>query len=126
MSLSLYRSPPCRRGPRGDGTCLKQNVLIRWDPAQAIWKTELPGIGHASPIIWGDYVLTVTALPATQERVLLCLDRHTGTILWRRMVVQGPLQEDSRVEQLPLPRLPLPRLTSRGHVAPNGSYQDAI
>jgi hypothetical protein len=82
---------PGWRGPRGDGTCLEKNVPTEWDPAGSLWKTELPGQGHASAIVWGGNVLTVTALPATQERVLLCLDRNTGTILWQQTVVQGPL-----------------------------------
>jgi hypothetical protein len=84
---------PCWRGPRGDGTCIEKDVPTQWDPAGAIWKVELPGKGHASPIVWADRVLTVTALPETQQRILLCLDRNTGSILWQRTVVQGPLPE---------------------------------
>jgi outer membrane protein assembly factor BamB len=83
---------PCWRGPRGDGTCIEQDIPTDWDPAGALWKTELPGEGHASPIVWGDRVLTVTTLPAAKERALLCLDRNTGRILWQQIVVQGPLQ----------------------------------
>ena len=84
---------PCWRGPRGDGTCIEQDVPANWDPAGAIWKTELPGKGHASPIVWGDRVFTVTGMTATKERVLLCLDSNTGEIIWRRTVVQGPLEK---------------------------------
>ncbi len=84
---------PSWRGPRGDGTCVEQDVPTDWDPAGALWKTELPGKGHASPIVWGDRVLTVTALPATKERVLLCLDRNNGRILWQQTVVKGPLEK---------------------------------
>ena len=84
---------PGWRGPRGDGTCMEKNIPTIWDPAVALWKTELPGKGHASPIVWGGRVLTVAALPATKERVLLCLDRNTGKILWQRTVVQGPLEK---------------------------------
>jgi hypothetical protein len=84
---------PGWRGPRGDGTCMEKNIPTIWDPAIALWKTELPGKGHASPVVWGGRVLTVTALPATKERVLLCLDRNTGKILWQRTVVQGPLEK---------------------------------
>jgi outer membrane protein assembly factor BamB len=83
---------PGWRGPRGDGTCTEQGVPANWDPAGASWKTPLPGKGHASPIVWGDRVCTVTGLPETKERVLLCLDRATGKILWQQTVVQGPLQ----------------------------------
>jgi outer membrane protein assembly factor BamB len=84
---------PGWRGPRGDGTCIEQEVPTNWDPAGAIWKAEIPGQGHASPIVWGDRVCTATALPATQERVLLCLDRANGKILWQQTVVQGPLEK---------------------------------
>jgi len=84
---------PGWRGPREDGTCIEPNVPRNWDPAGAIWKAEIPGQGHASPIVWGDRVCTVTALPATQERVLLCLDRSSGKVLWQRTVVQGPLEK---------------------------------
>ena len=83
---------PGWRGPRSDGNCIEQDVPTNWDPTGAIWKTELPGQGHASPIVWGDHVFTVTALSATQERVLLCFDRASGKIIWQQTVVQGPLE----------------------------------
>jgi len=84
---------PGWRGPRGDGTCIDQNVPTDWDPAGALWKIELPGKGHASPIIWGDRVCTVTSKAATKERILLCIDRTSGMILWQETVVQGPLEK---------------------------------
>jgi outer membrane protein assembly factor BamB len=84
---------PGWRGPRGDGSCIEKNVPDKWDPADAVWKTALPGKGHASAIVWGGRVFTVTARPETKERVLLCLDRNTGSILWQRTVVQGPLEK---------------------------------
>jgi outer membrane protein assembly factor BamB len=92
--LAVLAEPwPCWRGPRGDGTCLATNVPTNWDPTNALWKTELPGTGHASAIVWGDRVFTVTALPTTQQRLLLCLDRAGGKILWQQTVVQGPLEK---------------------------------
>ncbi len=84
---------PCWRGPRGDGTSLEANVPTDWDPAGALWKTAIPGQGHASAIAWGDRVVTATAFPASQERALLCLDRATGKILWQETVVKGPLEK---------------------------------
>ena len=96
---------PCWRGPRGDGTCIEKDVPAQWDPREGLWKTELPGQGHASAIVWGARVLTATALPATQERVLLCLDGNTGDTLWQRTVVQGPLpklhKENSHASSTP-------------------------
>lgn len=84
---------PGWRGPRGDGTSLEANVPMHWDgSSNFLWRTVLPGSGHASPIIWGDRIFTVTALPDTQERLLLCLDRKSGSILWRETVLRTPLE----------------------------------
>jgi len=85
---------PRWRGPRQDGTCLEKGVPTNWDVAtSALWKTPLPGAGHASAIVWGNRVFTVTALPETLERVVLCLDRATGKIVWQKTVVKGPLEK---------------------------------
>ncbi len=84
---------PGWRGPRGDGTCLEKNVPTNWDVSRALWKTAIPGQGHASAVVWGERVCTATALTATKERVLLCLDRTSGRILWQQTVVQGPLEK---------------------------------
>src|SRR3954451_10164316 len=75
---------PGWRGPRGDGTSLETNLPLHWSAtSNVVWKTELPGLGHASPIVWQDKVFTVSALPDSQDRVLLCLDRKSGSILWQ-------------------------------------------
>ena len=79
---------PGWRGPRGDGTCLEKDVPVNWDPAGALWKSEIPGQGHASAVVWSNRVFTVTAEPATQERILVCLDGASGKILWQQTVVK--------------------------------------
>jgi outer membrane protein assembly factor BamB len=85
---------PCWRGPRGDGTSLEKNLPVQWDPdTHVLWKTPVPGIGHASPIVWEDRVFTATALPETQERLLLCWDRKTGAPLWQRTVLKVSLEK---------------------------------
>ena len=85
---------PGWRGPRGDGTSLETGVPTRWSATENLaWKAELIGVGHASPIVWRDRVFTVTSLPETEERVLLCLDFRTGRGLWRRTVVSSPLEK---------------------------------
>ena len=94
--LSLLRAEnwPAWRGPRGDGTSLETNLPIHWSATTHVaWKTEIPGIGHASPIVWGNRLFTVAALPETEDRLLLCLDRKTGKILWRNTVVRSPLEK---------------------------------
>ncbi len=84
---------PWWRGPRGDGTSAETKVPINWSATNNIaWKTEIPGVGHASPVVRGGKVFLVSALVDTQERVLLCLDRTTGKILWQRAVLKSPLE----------------------------------
>src|SRR5436309_1188504 len=84
---------PCWRGPRLDGSSLETNVPLYWGATSNVtWKTELPGIGHASPIVWRERIFTVSAVPETQERLLLCVDRTDGKLLWRENVVTSPLE----------------------------------
>src|SRR5262245_59537462 len=86
---------PGWRGLRGDGTSLETNVPVSWNAAKGeniAWKAPIPGIGHASPVVWEDCVLLVTCLPDSQERILLCLDRASGRELWRQIVVRAPLE----------------------------------
>ncbi len=83
------------RGPRGDGTSLETEVPLRWDGEagrNVAWKAEVPGRGHASPIIWDERIFLVTCVEDTKERVLLCLDCDTGRTIWRQTVVSAPLE----------------------------------
>jgi outer membrane protein assembly factor BamB len=84
---------PCWRGPRLDGSSQETNFPLHWSATSNIlWKTALPGLGHASPIIFGDRIFTVTADMETQARLLICLDRKTGKFLWRKTVLTAPLE----------------------------------
>jgi outer membrane protein assembly factor BamB len=58
-----------------------------------LWKIEVPGEGHSSPIVSGTRVFLTSALPDTQERALYCLDRDTGRELWRQVVVKASLEQ---------------------------------
>ncbi len=83
----------CWRGPWGDGSSNEKNVPVYWNASSNIvWQTELPGAGHASPIVFGDNIFVVTALTETQERLLLCLDRRSGKVTWQRTVLTSPLE----------------------------------
>jgi outer membrane protein assembly factor BamB len=82
---------PQWRGPRNDGRSTESAFPTAWSKTDNIaWRTELPGEGHASPIVFGGKVFTVAALPDTQDRVLICLDRITGKKLWQQTVVKAP------------------------------------
>jgi outer membrane protein assembly factor BamB len=89
---------PGWRGPRGDGTSLEQGVPIRWSPTENIaWKVELPGTGHASPVIWDDRVFVASCREEEKERILVCLDRVTGKLLWQQVVLRSPLERKHRL-----------------------------
>lgn len=79
------------------------------------WSTEIPGLGHASPIIWDRHIFLATAdRPGARAKIktgvygagesfaekephqwrLLCLDRETGRILWNKPAHEAvPRQE---------------------------------
>ncbi len=89
---------PGWRGPRLDGTSTETDVPIRWSPTENVaWKTPIPGVGHSSPVVWGDRVFVTTCLLKEQQRVLLCLDRRDGKVLWQRVVVTSPLEPKHRL-----------------------------
>ncbi len=88
---------PQWRGPRLDGTSLDHGFPLAANAESLTWKTELPGSGHASPIIWGDRLFTVAAEAETQQRLLLCLDRATGKLLWQTGVLKSPMEGKHRL-----------------------------
>jgi outer membrane protein assembly factor BamB len=84
---------PAWRGPRLDGSSTEKNLPLQWTDTQNIaWKTPLPGIGHSSPIVHGDRVFVTTCLLKTQQRLLLCLDRRDGQVLWQEEIFSAPLE----------------------------------
>ncbi len=95
VSLTVTRAQnwPNWRGPNGDGTSVETNLPTKWDSTtNVLWKSSVPGVGHASPIIWEDRLFTVTARPETQEKLLLCYDTKNGELLWQATVIKTPLE----------------------------------
>jgi outer membrane protein assembly factor BamB len=84
---------PNWRGPNGDGTSGETNLPTRWDSVMnVVWKSPVPGIGYSSPIIWGDKLFITTALPETQEKMLLCYDGKSGRLLWQKTVLKSAFE----------------------------------
>lgn len=86
---------PQWRGPRGDGTSKEQAVPLRWDGEtreNIVWKAELPGKGHSSPIVWDDRIFVTTCVEEDQQRALICLDTQTGRQVWRKDVLTSQLE----------------------------------
>lgn len=80
---------PRWRGPEQDGHSAESAVPVKWSDSDVVWKTQLPGIGQSSPIIWGDRIFLTAALDQGRERVVLGVDRPTGKILWQHTAWKG-------------------------------------
>ncbi len=98
---------PYWRGPAADGMAVG-DAPLHWSATQNVrWKTDIPGLGNSSPVVWGDRIFLTTAVktgtpaevqptaerwnphggsgPQVEHRYdVLCLDRGTGKVLWRR------------------------------------------
>jgi outer membrane protein assembly factor BamB len=96
---------PGWRGPHGDGTCDEKALPLKWSPTENVaWKTPIPGKGHSSPVVWGDRVFLTTCLEGEAKRpedaarrMLLCLDRRDGNVLWQKEVLSAPLEKLHRL-----------------------------
>jgi outer membrane protein assembly factor BamB len=71
------------RGPNGTGISLAKSVPTQWTESDYNWRVELPGIGHSSPVVWGDKVFVTSANEDTAERIVLCLSAADGHVLWK-------------------------------------------
>lgn len=97
-ALALAENWPAWRGPRLDGTSLESNIPTHWSStSNVLWRTELPGYGHASPIVWNDRVFTVAVVSNDSSRVLLSLDARSGKLLWQQAVLASPLEKKHKL-----------------------------
>src|ERR1035437_3600225 len=54
---------PQWRGPEATGAALTGNPPTEWSETKNVkWKIEIPGKGHATPIVWGDQIFVSTAV----------------------------------------------------------------
>ena len=72
------------RGPNGSGISEAADVPVQWTERDYNWNVKLPGIGHSSPVVWGERVFVTSAEPATAKRFVLCLHSADGRVLWQR------------------------------------------
>jgi outer membrane protein assembly factor BamB len=110
-AASVTAQWPQFRGPSAAGVS-DARVPTTWDHASGraiAWKTALPGLGHSSPIAWGDRIYVTTAVSASagpeldvrhggigmakdddrQAWKLLAVDRATGRVVWERTAFEG-------------------------------------
>lgn len=93
-AASLFAADwPAWRGPTGDGQAAPgQTLPVKWsEDENLLWKAEVRGRGHGSPIVVGDQVLLATADVETEEQLVLSFDRATGKSRWETVVHRGNL-----------------------------------
>jgi type 1 glutamine amidotransferase len=101
------------RGPYSTGVSRSATPPTEWSETKNIkWKTEIPGRGSGSPVVWGDRVFVLTAIPTNvtgaathaplggaprvpHKFVVLALDRKTGNIAWERVAKEEAPHEAS-------------------------------
>lgn len=104
---------PSFRGPNASGIADGLELPTLWDaPAgtHVDWKTAIPGLGHSSPVFWGDRVFLTTAVSddpssifvhgidgridrrsdlSTHSFYVYAIDRKSGEVLWKNEVHRG-------------------------------------
>jgi len=92
------------RGPFNTGVSRSANPPLEWSETKNVrWKVEIPGRGSSSPVVWGDRVFLLTAVPmgATGDAqhaprgglpqrgvhrfIVMAIDRQTGRTVWERV-----------------------------------------
>jgi len=83
------------RGPSGQGIVEAGGYPESWSETKNIlWKVQVPGRGHSSPIVWGDRVfLTTAGAEAGDHRSILCFRRSDGKLLWQTAVPEAPAEK---------------------------------
>src|SRR5687767_12449889 len=69
---------PQFRGPRASGVAEGRRAPVTWDATKSVgvvWKTPIPGLSHASPVVWGERVFVVTAESANPDPTYVPKDR---------------------------------------------------
>jgi len=78
---------PQWRGPRYDAVSRESGLPTEWSDSQnVVWKVQLPGIGSATPVIWGDRIFLTSQ--ADNDLLLLCFNID-GKEQWRHRLGQG-------------------------------------
>lgn len=80
---------PGWRGPEGTGHSSETGIPVQWDTKNIVWKTTLKGSGQSSPVIWGDRIFLTAALDSGKTRLVTCVDRKTGGIVWEKEAWTG-------------------------------------
>src|SRR5262245_42250437 len=92
--ISAFASDPAYwpqwRGPSGQGYVTDTRVPLEWsENKNLLWKLNLPGAGHSTPVIWGDRLFLTCANEAGTQYWVVCVDTAKGKILWQDVASKG-------------------------------------
>ena len=80
---------PQWRGPAGTGHSAETSLPEAWDVKSIAWRSELPGSGQSSPCVVGERIFLTSALESGKQRVVFCVDRNDGKLLWQKIAWTG-------------------------------------
>src|SRR5436190_16082386 len=61
---------PMFRGMQASGVADAQGALVEWDVKSGKnmrWKTPIPGVANASPVVWGNRIYLTTAISSSGD-----------------------------------------------------------
>ena len=101
---SADRFWPQWRGPFATGVSRTATPAVEWSETKNVrWKVPIPGRSSSTPVIWGDRIFLLTAVPvdpatmaglaprgsvpapSPHKFVVMAIDRKTGKTLWERV-----------------------------------------
>jgi len=112
-TIAQAQNWPQFRGPQAAGVAEGSPAAVKWDAPKAVnmrWKTQIPGLAHSSPVVWGNKVFITTAVTSAAKDEtryglygdvapvkddpkhawkVYALDKQTGKILWERLAYEG-------------------------------------
>ena len=87
---------PRLRGPNGSGVAMNASIPAQWGEQGFLWKIDLPGIGHGSPVVWDGKIFVLCANAETSERMPTCVNAADGSVLWSKTVTTGKFKGNKR------------------------------
>ena len=105
---------PQWRGPYATGVSKHATPPLEWSESKNIrWKVAIPGLGSGTPVVWGDRLFVLTAVPVdaaaaapgprggqpgVHRYTVLALDRKTGKVVWQHVAREEAPHEGTHQE----------------------------
>jgi len=71
------------RGPNGTGIGAAQTIPTTLGASNIVWKTDLFGAAHSSPVLWANRLFINTTSGESGGFVVVCVDADKGDVLWK-------------------------------------------